>query len=264
MKSTSFFAATLASLFSLGAALPFRSSVLTTRNFGELESYDHIARGLADVEMFDARDLGETDYFDFSAREVTELDARAKTVTTPTTPTPPKPAAGKGGKTVSKTSKPVVKGSGPSCRKRDGDCSKLFVVWYKPKAVGVARHWSLFLTPSAAIQGASGTIYEAIHHSQIPGGLGPNRRPGTVATKAGDFEGSKLLYEISAATFETFYTEYKMQLLEMIADHNTEPQNLKPECQSNCQHWVKDMAGVAAPSDATGAPIVPNFSGVLA
>ncbi|KAF8060861.1 hypothetical protein FPV67DRAFT_1452928 [Lyophyllum atratum] len=229
MKLSLFFAAIVTSLLSLSTAAPIEYSV-------DLE-----ARGLGDLELSDmiTRDLGYRDLPDLSTREFADVvvvrapakPARAKT-----------PAAG--GK-----AKPP-KGAVTSCRKRSEPCLNLFVVWYAPYS-GSARHWSLFLTASSTPQGSTGTIYQAVAH-RAPPFLAPERRPHMVASDARHYEGGKFLLSVTETLMETYYDAYKHELMAMIGDHNADRANLM--CQSNCQQWVRDMAGVLANVNFSGVP----------
>jgi len=115
----------------------------------------------------------------------------------------------------------------------------LYLVYYQPLADGTARHWSLFVTDSATIAGASGTIYEVVDHSQAVGNLRPQTLPNVVATKARRYEGSVFLSKINGEEMREHFETYAEMIIELIAEHNAKPSNARD--LSNCQHWVEQM-----------------------
>jgi len=242
MKLSVFFTATLASLCSMSVALPVDfTGDLQTRDFGDAQLSDLYTRDLGDWEPLDlsTRDFVELD--DLAARDPAgELDIRG-----PTKPAPAAPAKKKLAKP--KLAKPTA------CRKRDGACLNLFVVWYQPIS-NSARHWALFLssaTSAAAVRGATGTVYQVVDHREFPH-LKPEKREGIQASGAGRYENAKLLVAISKASMDEYYEGFKDYLLEEIGDHNKDKNNIM--CQSNCQHWVKELAAQVGGTDFSGVP----------
>ncbi|KAF8056950.1 hypothetical protein FPV67DRAFT_1529548 [Lyophyllum atratum] len=146
-----------------------------------------------------------------------------------------------------------------TCRKRNGPCLNLFVVWYQPFAGISARHWSLFLsgaTDAAQVHGgAIGTIYEVIDERAFPH-LKPNRLPDIVASIANRYEGAKLVTKerLTLDTMDQYFHVFKDNLVEDIGDHNGDKKNIV--CQSNCQHWVKALAAqIDEHSDFSNVPM---------
>ncbi|GLB36705.1 hypothetical protein LshimejAT787_0309920 [Lyophyllum shimeji] len=220
------------------------SSDLYSRDFGDWES-DPYTRDLSDWESLDlfTRDAAELE--DLVVREPYELDARA--------PAPTKHIGGSAAPAKKKLTRPKL--AKPTvCRKRNGPCLNLFVVWYKPLAAGTARHWALFLSAAAdaaAVNGATGTIYQVVDHREFPH-LKPEKRENIQASGAGRYEGAKLLVGISKASMDEYYEAFKDFLIENIGEHNQDKKNIM--CQSNCQHWVKELAGEVGGTDFSGVP----------
>ena len=106
----------------------------------------------------------------------------------------------------------------------------LFLVWYHPLAVGTARHWALFVTASASITGATGTIYQVVDDRFALANLRPEARPNTVATSAQRYQGSALLGTINAQNMQSLFSH---QAIEFIDDHNRDPANISTHDLSN-------------------------------
>ena len=117
----------------------------------------------------------------------------------------------------------------------------LFLVWYEPPG-NAARHWCLFVTPSAVVEGATGTIYQVVDDRFAPANFKPEMLTNKVATSAGRYEGSSLLGQLNGKYMESHYNTFATEVRDMIAAHNKEPKNVLK--LSNCQHWAADMVSV--------------------
>jgi len=120
----------------------------------------------------------------------------------------------------------------------------LFVIYYQPVSAGVARHWSLFLTPHATIDGAQGRFYQALHHSQKPGGLGADKSRTGAATAAGSYQGYLALGQVDETKFNNAWDEHAAGLLEDFAKHNAKPANALK--QYNCQNFLECLVDFMA------------------
>lgn len=125
------------------------------------------------------------------------------------------------------------------CKKRDGECKNLFIVYYKPLGSGMLRHWALFVTDASKAKDGTGTIYQVTHNSQHPSGLELDPRPGKKAIDAGSYDDAKLLGNLDGTTVDKYFHSYGQYLLDDIGDHNKEKSNMTN--LKNCQHWTKDL-----------------------
>jgi len=117
----------------------------------------------------------------------------------------------------------------------------VFLVWYQPLGQS-ARHWSIFVTASAAVKDATGTIYQVVDDRFAPANFKPEMLKGKVASSAGRYEGSASLGQLNAKFMESHYSNYATIVRDLIADHNKDPANTLK--LSNCQHWATDMIHV--------------------
>jgi hypothetical protein len=133
----------------------------------------------------------------------------------------------------------------------------VFLVYYRSMGGVAARHWAIFVTASAAVQGATGAIYQVSDDRYAPAHLKPNSIPVVKASDASIYEGSVYLGRINAQYFKHYNDENAILMRDLIAQHNAKPANFMT--QSNCQHWVYNMI-----SPLTDAGLLPGATNAIA
>ena len=116
----------------------------------------------------------------------------------------------------------------------------LFLVWYQRRTVSVPRALA-FVTSSASIRGATGTIYQVVddRHAVANANLKPELRANVVAMNVHNYQGSVLLGRVNAPDMQARFTHHSEQAIGYIADHKRDTKNVRGHGLSNVQHWVE-------------------------